>query len=170
MKTIKLSFLVLAGSLLSVGLTSLKAQNAPAPAPAADAPKYDFGDFSSSTLTGKAWKAAEAKDYAAVDAYTGKCIEMFQAQALEMQKGLTEPAKDKEEIFKYWALNDVGTCYYVKAKALDDQKKTKEALEAYKYLADNLSFAQCYDPKGWFWKPADAAKKRVTELEFDAAQ
>ena len=161
MKTIKLLFLVLAGALFLGGLTSLKAQ---------DAPKYDFGDFSSSTIAGKAWKAAADKDYVAVEAYTNKCIEMYKDKALEMQKSLTEPAKEKEEIFKFWALNDVGTCYYIKAKALDDQKKTKEAIEAYKYLADNLSFAQCYDVNGWFWKPADAAKKRVTELEFDAAQ
>ena len=55
-------------------------------------------------------------------------------------------------------------------KALDDQGDKKGAVAAYKALVDNLSFAQCWDPKGWFWSPADAARKRLAELQFDAAQ
>jgi hypothetical protein len=140
----------------------------PAATPAA--PKYDFGDFTSSTLTTKAWKATEAKDYAAVAAYTGKCIEMFKGKAVEMQKALTAPpvTDDKEKVFANWALNDVGTCYYILGQSLEKQGKAKEAVEAYKFLSENLSYTRCYDTKGWFWNPADAAKERVKALEFDS--
>ncbi|MBE7159385.1 MAG: beta-glucanase precursor, partial [Rhodospirillales bacterium] len=67
-----------------------------------------------------------------------------------------------------WALNDVGTCYFIKGQALESQGKKKDAVAAFKYLSDNLAFAQCWDPKGWFWKPADAARDKTKKLEFDA--
>ena len=120
-------------------------------------------------MTSKAWQALNSKDYPAVAGYTGKCIDMFKTQALQMQSSL-KAAASKDDANKYWALNDVGTCYFISAKALDDQGDKKGAIAAYKFLADNLSFAQCWDPQGWFWKPADAARKRMAELQFDSAQ
>lgn len=135
----------------------------------ASAPKLDFGDFSSSAITSKAWGALEAKNYEAAKAYAAKCQEMYKAKAVEMQKSLTAPVPttDKEKVFSYYALNDVGTCYFIQGKALEGEGKKKEAMEAYKFLAENLSYAQCWDPKGWFWKPADGARERMKALEFD---
>jgi hypothetical protein len=157
----KLPSLLLLLSLAALG--TVPAQDA-APAPAA----LDFGDFSSSTITTKAWKASEAKDYAAAAGYTAKCIEMFGAKAVEQQKALTAPLTEKEQIFAQWALNDVGTCYFIQGQILEKQGKSKEAVASYKYLVDNLAFAQTWDPKGWFWKPADGAAGRLKALEFDA--
>ena len=161
---------------LTLGLTAVSthgqtpaAPPAPAPAAAAPAPVLDYGDYTSATLTGKAWGALQSKNYPAVMGYTNKCIDMFKAQAIQMQGTLKAPAP-KEKANDYWALNDVGTCYFIKGKALDDQGDKKGAIAAYKFLADNLSYAQCWDPKGWFWAPADGARKRVAELSFDAAQ
>jgi len=154
-------------SLLSSG--ALLAQEA-APTPVPSAAKLDFGDFKSETLTTKAWKALADKDYAGVEGYAGKCIEMFKAQAVAMQKALTAPpaTDDKEKVFANWALNDVGTCYYLLGQVREKQGKMKEAVEAYKFLAENLSYAKTYDTKGWFWSPADTAKERVKALEFDS--
>ncbi len=153
-------------------MVSSRAQTPPVPpktsAPAA-APALDFGDGSSSTLTTKAWQALDAKDYPSVMGYTKQCITAFKAQAVAMQAKLKEPAP-KDSANQYWALNDVGTCYFIQGKALDDQGDKKGAIADYKALVDTLSFAQCYDPKGWFWKPADAARKRLAELQFDSAQ
>lgn len=132
------------------------------------APALDFGDFSSAAITNKAWGANEAKNFAAADAYTQKCIEMFKSQAIEQQKALTAPLTEKEEIFAQWALNDVGTCYFIRGQILEKQGKAKEAIESYKFLVENLPYAQTWDPKGWFWKPANAASERIKALEFDA--
>ncbi len=161
---------------LAFGLMALPGSaQTPTPTPpattpaAAPVPALDYGDFSSSAITTKAWGALDGKNYPAVTAYTNKCIDMFKAQAVQMQGTLKEPAP-KEKANDYWALNDVGTCYFILGKALDDQGDKKGAIAAYKFLADNLSFAQCWDTKGWFWKPADAARKRLAELQFDAAQ
>ena len=140
-----------------------------APAAAAAPSGYDFGDFKSVTLTTKAWQALNAKDYDAVAAYTGKCIDTYKDTALEQQGSLKAPA-DKDSANTYWALNDVGTCYFIAGKALDDKGDKKGAVAAYKFLVDKLTFAQCWDPGGWFWAPADAAKKRLAELQFDSAQ
>ena len=141
----------------------------PAPTAAPAAPAADFGDNTSVTLTTKAWNALEAKSYPALLIYTNRCIDTYKTQAIQMQASLKEPAP-KDTASTMWALNDVGTCYFIQGKALDDQGDKKGAIAAYKTLVDSFSFAQCWDPKGWFWKPADAARKRLTELQFDAAQ
>ncbi len=151
------------GSFPASAQTPSPAAAAPSPAAAAGAPSYDFGDGTSVTLTTKAWQALEQKDYAAVMAYTTKCIDTYKKQALDMQGQLKEAAPS-DSANQYWALNDVGTCYYIQGQAYDGQSDKKNATEAYKFLADNLSFCQCWDPKGWFWSPADVAKKRLVEL------
>lgn len=129
---------------------------------------FDFGDHSSQTLVSKAWAAQDAKNDAAVIAYTGKCVEMFQAKALEQQKALSAPLTVKEEIFKQWALNDVGTALFIRGQALERQGRNAEAIADYKMVVEQLPFAQCWDVQGWFWKPADAASGRIKALQFDS--
>ena len=130
--------------------------------------ELNFGDHSSATITGKAWDALNAKNYANAIAYAKKCVEMYEKQAVEMQKELKEPVTgEREEVAKKWALNDVGTCLFITGQALEKQEKPAEALAAYKQLVEKLPFAQCWDTKGWFWKPAEGAKARIKALEFD---
>ncbi len=134
----------------------------------AHAQQLDFGDHSSATITTKAWEALNSKNYDSAVGYAKKCIEMYEKQAVEMQKGLKEPVTgDKDAVAKLWALNDVGTCFFIMGQALEKQEKNAEALAAYKQLAEKVPFAQCWDTKGWFWKPAEGAKGRIKALEFD---
>lgn len=129
-----------------------------------DAP--DFGDVSSSALVAKAWKALGDKNQEAVDAYVAKALELYGDKAKEMQKSLTEYAwESKEKIFSYWALNDVGTALFIKGEFYRGAGNTDEAKKAYKTLIDEYSYAQCWDPQGWFWKPAEAAAEKVDALE-----
>lgn len=137
-----------------------------APATPAEEPKLDFGDYSSATLTNKAWEAQGAGDTASTIAYANKCIEMYADKAKEMQASLTAPAA-KEQAFDYWALNDVGTCYFILGTAKEKDDKAG-AIAAFKTLVENYSYAQCWDTKGWFWAPADAAKGKLKTLEFEA--
>jgi tetratricopeptide (TPR) repeat protein len=125
--------------------------------------EYDFGDFSSETLATKAWKALEALDYAAVEAYTTKCIALYEAKALEQQASLTAFAP-KDAAFTYWALNDVATCYFILGKARAAQGKVQDAQDALNTIIQRLGFAQCWDPKGWFWKVAEGAKDQLNTL------
>ncbi len=173
MKTPRFLLLVSVTALILPGVHALRADTAaPAPSSASSSGStaLDFGDFKSSTLTEKAWKALEDKDYDSVMGYTQKCIDMFKGQAVTQQKALTAApdTSDKDKVFANWALNDVGTCYFIQGKALEEENKPKDALTAYQFLADNLSYCECWDTKGWFWSPAGAAKERVTALQFDS--
>ncbi len=126
----------------------------------------DFGNYTSETLTTKAWKALADKDLDAVIAYTNKCLELYRKTAVEMQKSLTEyPWESKEKIFSYWALNDVGTCLFIKGEAYRNAGNTEEAKKAYEDLVNNFYFAQAWDPQGWFWKPAEAAQSKLDEMK-----
>ncbi len=127
----------------------------------------DFGDYSSATLTAKAWEANGAGKLDLALTYIGKCVEMYEAEAVKQQASLTDFAP-KEKAHDYWALNDVGTCLYIKAQILEKQGKKDEMLATLRKLTQ-FKFSQCWDTKGWFWHPAEAAADRLKQLEFDAS-
>ena len=126
----------------------------------------DFGDHKSSTLTAKAWAELGKNNTDMAITYADKCIELYMQEAEKMQKSL-EDFTAQEDTPKYWALNDVGTCLYIKAQALLKKGKKKEALTTFKVLTEKVKFAQCWDPNGWFWKPSEAAKEKMVEMELD---
>lgn len=126
----------------------------------------DFGDHKSSTLTTKAWEELAKGNSDLAITYANKCIELYMVQAEKMQKSL-EDFTDQEDTPKYWALNDVGTCFFIKAQALIKKGKKKEAVAAFKKLTEKVKYAQCWDQNGWFWKPSEAAKEKMVEMELD---
>jgi len=128
----------------------------------------DFGDFSSATLAGKAWAAYGSGNYDEATAYINKCVEMYEAEALKQQASLTAFAP-AEKAHDYWALNDVGTCLFIKTQILEKQGKKDELLATLRKLSSQFKFSQCWDTKGWFWHPAEAAADRLKQLDFDAA-
>lgn len=129
----------------------------------------DFGDHSSTVLTARAWEAARQTDWTTASAFAEKCIALYLPNALEMQAALTEPAPG-EKASGYWALNDVGTCYYILAQSWQARGDKKAAVESYRFLVEKLAFAQCWDKQGWFWKPAEAARRKLKLLEFEDLQ
>ena len=128
--------------------------------------ELDFGDYTSSFMVNKAWAALAAKDLDAVVAYTSKVIELYGSKAKEMQSSLTEyPWESKDKIFSYWALNDVGTALFILAEAYRNADKKEDAQETYKKLIDEYFYSQCWDPQGWFWKPAEAAQEKLAQIQ-----
>lgn len=132
-------------------------------------PVLDFGDHGSATLATKAWDALNAGKHAEVDGYAAKCIELYGARAQEMQKGLSAAAP-AEKANEYWALNDVGTCHFIRATSREARGDKAGALADYRALVEKFAFAQCWDTKGWFWRPADTAREKLKALEFDALE
>ena len=122
----------------------------------AHADSLDFGDQSSATITGKAWEALAAKNYDNAVAYAKKCVELYEKQAVEMQKDLKEPVgpDDHEAVFKKWALNDVGTCLYIMGQALEKQDKRKAELVKLRFFA-GLTIAQAAGVLGIATSTAD---------------
>ena len=128
--------------------------------------KFDIGNDSSETLTVKAWNALGQKDYAALEFYTARCIEKYCDEAQKFQAGLTEYAP-KGKAFDYWALNDVGTCYFIRGEAYMNQRMWDKAEKDFQAILDNYNYAQCWDPKGWFWKPAVGARGRLNKIRVE---
>ena len=128
---------------------------------------YDFGDYTSQTLTTKAWEVLGKDDHKGVELYTKKCIELYEAEAKKQQASLTEFAP-KVKAFDNWALNDVATCYFILGESLMAQKRFPEAKAAFDRVVNDFSFAQCWDPKGWFWKVAVAARGRLNKIIAEA--
>ena len=125
----------------------------------------DYGDFTSQTLTTKAWEALDDKNYPAVFAYTQKCEELYGEEGKQMNDGL-EYFASPEDAADLWALNDVGTSLYIMATAYEKLEMYPQASEAYKKLANDYSFAQTWDPKGWYWKPATGAASKVEQFKY----
>jgi hypothetical protein len=143
------------GSILMVsGLVTVSAQTASA---------YEFGDFKSSTLVGKAWGALGQGDLEGVLAYTNKCLELYAQQAQDMQNSLTDfpPVEDKDKVFSFWALNDVATSLFIQGEAYRKAEKVEEAKTAFRTVSTVYKFGQTWDPQGWFWKPSEAAKEKL---------
>lgn len=134
--------------------------------------ELDYGDYTSQTLTTNAWDALNAGDYEIAIKYTEKCIELYEEKAKEMQAAVAaQPAsrskQSPDQVHAMWALNDVGTSYYIRGEALRNLDRKEEAVAAYKMVANAFSYAQTWDPKGWFWSPAEVSSERVTMLTND---
>ena len=125
-------------------------------------------DLSSQALTTRAWDALAAGDLPAALAATTKCRELYAADA-DRQQGELDDFLPAEKGHDAWALNDVGTCLFIEGQAHEKAGRTAEAQAAYRRLVADSRFAQCWDQKGWFWKPAQAATDRLEVLEFDKA-
>ena len=48
------------------------------------------------------------------------------------------------------------------------QKRYQEAKGAFDRVVNDFGFAQCWDPKGWFWKVAVAARGRLNKILVEA--
>ena len=60
----------------------------------------------------------------------------------------------------YWALNDVGTCLFIKGQSLAALGREAESKQAFQEILGSYSYAQCWDNANeWFWKLGDAARK-----------
>jgi hypothetical protein len=120
-------------------------------------------------LTNAAWTALGNKDYQRAVDLTRQCISLFENQAIQQQQALSAAPPngvvseaDKQRIFANWALNDLGTSYWIMGQALE-HLDLNAAKEAYRGTL-RFPYARTWDPKGWFWSPAEAAAKRLTEI------
>ena len=126
--------------------------------------------MTSADLTNAAWQALGNKQYDRAVELARQCISLFEGQAVQQQQALTAPPlngvvseADKQRIFANWALNDVATSYYILGQALEQLNRINEAKAAYQG-AVKFPYARTWDPQGWFWAPAEAAAKRLTQL------
>lgn len=119
-----------------------------------------YGDDSSTQLMIKAWDAYGKGEHPKALEHIQRCIEYYFDTAIKQQGRLSDFAS-KEDAKDHWALNDVGTCLYIKGCILGDLGQKKEQRQTYQTLIEKLSFAQAWDKQGWFWRPAEVAKEAM---------
>ena len=119
------------------------------------------------TLADLISSARQAKDegkFDVVDNLVEEAKARFGAEARAEQKSLKEfpPA---EQINAYEALNGLAQCQFIKAEALKKAGKIKEAIAAFGVIVSDYSFAQAWDPRGWYYKLAEVAQEGIDRME-----
>jgi tetratricopeptide (TPR) repeat protein len=126
-------------------------------------------------LTAAAWEAFNKGDFERAIATAEKCIGEFRGSAdreqaeLENAKAPLPPKgkvsdAEKNAIFAKGLLNDVATCFFIKGRSAENLGRKDVAKQAYT-MATKYKHARCWDPKGWFWSPAEAAADRLAGLD-----
>ena len=118
--------------------------------------------------TAKVWDAMGRKNWDAAIAQANRVIRIWGAQARRTNDQLKKyaPAKDAK---KYGNLNEVGVSLLLKGDALSKKGDKAAAKVTYQVLLDQYTYAQVWDPKGWFWKPAEEARKKLVLLQKETA-
>lgn len=117
-----------------------------------------------------AWDNFEKNQLLEAINYAQECIDRWESEAIKQQSTLTEAPpngevseEEKEAIFANWALNDVGTAYFIKAWSLEKLGESSEAKEAYE-AAITFPNARCWNREGFFWAPAEEASNRLAKM------
>ena len=120
---------------------------------------------SSSELTTKAWAAHGQKDIEKTFQYTQQCIDLYKDEADKIQASLKTAPKNRPDIEAVQVLNDVATSYFIQGESFRNQEKTEEAIKAFKTVVYQYCHAQAWDPRGWFWLVAKAARESIVKLK-----
>jgi hypothetical protein len=131
------------------------------PAPAAG--RYDFSDSSHWNLTVSAWESLAQKDFEGVSAYANKCLELYEPKAKEMALGMKSFSRPGHED-DFALVNDVATSHYIMGEAYMKLERTGDAMKEFAYVIGAYPYAQCWDPKGWFWKISEVSKKNIDKI------
>jgi len=131
-----------------------------------------------SNYVSKAWAASGGGNFDQVYRITGECIEKFSQEADNLAKTLSDfPSKEKQSV--YQVMNDVATCYFIRAEALvkegvayfrDNKQELAEekfslAKQIFLEVIEKYPYAQAWDPRGWFWSIKEASEKTVDKIE-----
>jgi tetratricopeptide (TPR) repeat protein len=119
--------------------------------------------ISSKELVRMAWEASSKGDVGKLEDLINQVLEIYGEKAKEIQAQLSGfPERGQEE--KYQSLNDVATCLFIKAEALMNTGKTDAAIALFQKNIDEYSWAQAWDPRGWFWSVAEKSQASIDVL------
>ncbi|MBU1912971.1 MAG: tetratricopeptide repeat protein [Candidatus Omnitrophica bacterium] len=112
----------------------------------------------------RAWEAWGAKNYEKTFYWTDKCIGEYSEEAKEEQASLSDfPPRDI--IDQYEVLNAVGTSFFIQGEAYLSQGKIEEAKNAFGIAIKDYSFAQNWDPRGWYWSVKEKSQASIEKSE-----
>ncbi|MCX5692884.1 MAG: tetratricopeptide repeat protein [Candidatus Omnitrophica bacterium] len=134
--------------------------------PGRHAQSEEMGDanLSPKDMIVRAWEAWGAKNYEKTFYWTDKCIGEYSEEAKKEQASLSDfPPTDI--IDQYEALNAVGTSFFIQGEAYLSQGKIEEAKKAFGIAIKDYSFAQNWDPRGWYWSVKEKSQASIEKSE-----
>jgi len=72
-------------------------------------------------------------------------------------------ARTKRKIEKNFLVNDVSMALWAKARSLHESQGANAAIESYSQCV-YMACGRAWDPKGWFWSPAEDCANKVSSL------
>lgn len=125
-------------------------------------------------LTTNAFFAFEKEKWENAKEYAQECINEYgdlaknRQEELEKQKAPLPSLRDvseqnKQRIHQEGLVNDIAASYWILGRASEKLNETDEAIAAYTQAA-TFTYAAIWDPKGWFWSPAQDAAARLEPL------
>ncbi len=119
----------------------------------------DSGEFVS-----RGWSALGKRDFDKVHQITDQCIQEFDEKAGKQADKLNKfPAKGEED--KYKVMNNVATCYFIKAESYMRAEKKEKAIETFEKIVNKYPYAQSFDPRGWYWSLKEKAAASIQKLK-----
>lgn len=126
-------------------------------------------------LTIRAWDAINKGKNEQAIIIAERCINEFHGAADRMQAQLLKDSiplpsnsgiadNEKQTVLARGLLNDVAACFYIKGRAAENLGIKEEARQAYRE-AVQYTYARCWDLKGYFWSPSEAASDRLSLLD-----
>ncbi|MCF7916619.1 MAG: hypothetical protein K9L61_02450 [Candidatus Omnitrophica bacterium] len=118
----------------------------------------------SDQFVNKGWSALGERDFDKVYEVTDDCIQKFEEEAEKQASKLNSfPAKGEES--KYKAMNNVATCYFIKAESYMREEKKAKAIETFEKIVEKYPYAQSFDPRGWYWSIREKATSSIQKLK-----
>jgi tetratricopeptide (TPR) repeat protein len=138
-----------------------------------------------------AWKYLDKERFDTAIFFAWECIRRFRSDAVAQQKshwteyGETlptlwpEPKKNESVLQRYWALYDVGTCFFIIGQAYEYEadgvvkrgdvqearRLYEKAIGQYRVVVTDYPGAQCFDPSGpWYWSVKKGAEERINRI------
>lgn len=119
--------------------------------------------IASEELVRLSWEASNKRELIRLDELVDQCVTIYGNKAKELQEHLISfPTVSQKEEFA--PLNDVGTCLFIKAEAVMNSGRSKEAVEQFEYIIAEYPWAQAWDPRGWFWSVAEKSQASIDVL------
>ncbi len=146
------------------GQELLASENEPAVEQGKETVSIEPKQYSLLELVSLARKAKDNSEFEKVYQYVDEAKERFGSEAKRQQKELKD-FPTAEQMQNYSTLNNVAQCQFIKAEALKKEGKTDEAIKAFKVVISDYSYAQAWDPRGWYHKLAHTAQEGIDRME-----
>ena len=114
-------------------------------------------------VTGKAWKALGQKNWQEVIKQADYADSRWGDRARQLNREL-DGYPEGESARNFGVLNELATITLLKAQALEKNWEPEAAARVYEQVITDFKYGQCWDKKGWWWKPAETALDALNRI------